>query len=120
MEGMDGLMKIFFVAAIILASTSVVFGQTSHAGDLIADCNSSKGSPKFDYCNAFINGFANGILIDQIATRGNDPICLPDYTNTDELRGVIKAYGATHSDALNALSAPFAARALMQAYPCKK
>lgn len=113
-------MKEALAAALILGSTSVAFGQTSHSADLLNACSSPEGSRNFDYCNAFINGFVNGILIDQIAARGNDPICLPDYTNTDELRGVIKAYAGTHPEALNALSAPFAARALMQAYPCKK
>ena len=115
------IMKIAIAAmAFLMCSIGAAAAQTSKAGDLADACNGRGGPGGVDICNAFINGFVNGVLVDQIATKGHDPICLPDQTNTDELRGIVKEFAAGHPQALTALAAPFLARALMQAYPCKK
>jgi len=70
-------------------------------------------------CNAYINGFVNGILIDQVATEGGKPICI-DKTNTGQVREVLRVFLINHSSVLNIDAGSVVGAAFQALYSCKK
>jgi hypothetical protein len=92
----------------------------STGADLVSSCNGEPGSNEEATCFAYLNGFANGVILSDIAKSHSTPICMPDSTNTDKLREAVKQFALRHPDTLYAMAGPFLARAIMEVYPCRK
>jgi len=102
-----------------LLVTSPVWGAAS-GGDLYASCNSAPGTAGDQNCSSYINGFVNGVLLDQIGREQGYPICIPNGTNTAQVRDVVKKFLEAHPAVLNVESGPLVARAITDAFPCPK
>ena len=92
----------------------------SRGGDLAAACNSSSGTTGDVLCDAYINGFVNGVLLDQIGSQQGTPICIPDGLATADIRRTLQQFAKAHPETLYTTSGPFMAAALMTTYPCKR
>jgi hypothetical protein len=105
--------------AILLLISSPAWGGGS-GGDLYAACTSASGTRGDVICSSYINGFANGVLMDQIAREKGTPICIPDGVTTIQVREAVKNYLAKHPVVLGIDSGSLVGVALMEAYPCPK
>jgi hypothetical protein len=73
-----------FALAILLFVSSTAWADIN-GGDLSAACFSEDGTLGDKICNAYVNGFVNGILNDQVAREQGKPICIDD-TSTSQVR----------------------------------
>ena len=89
-------------------------------GDLVAACNSPPGSRGDVMCSAYINGYSNGILGDQVAREHGEPICISDHTNTLQIRLIVRSFLELHPELLTADLGDVVAKAMATAYPCPK
>ena len=105
------------VMALILTSTAVL--ADSRGGDLNASCTSTPGTKGDLICRAYLNGYLDGVTMDQITREQRAPICIPDHTSTDQMREAVMNFAKAHPDTLYFGSPEFVAAALMQAFPCK-
>ena len=91
------------------------------AGDLLAACNGAPGTEATRLCAAYINGFVNGVLGDQVAREQGTPICIPDHTTTLQVRDVVKEFlGKLPLAVLEVDEGGIVAGVLAKAYPCPK
>jgi hypothetical protein len=102
----------------ILTTTSHAWGAS--AGDLWAACNSPPGSPGDTMCSSYINGYANGVLGDQVAKEHGKPICIPDHTNTLQIRLMVRSFLDLHPEVRTGDLGGVVASAMAAAYPCPK
>ncbi len=82
--------------AVVIASPA----WSGQAGDLLAACQNAPGTEGDRLCQSYINGFFNGILAAQIASEQGTPICMPDYTNTNQIREIVSSSLKAHPEAL--------------------
>jgi hypothetical protein len=105
----------------ILISTLLFASQAwaGGSGDLYAACTSDAGTMADKSCDSYLTGFANGIIADQVALRGNSPICIPARTTTLQLRALFIDTVAKHPDVKTIEAGAVLGTVLMGAYPCK-
>jgi hypothetical protein len=108
---------IFFGIALLIASPAWGAGK---AAGLYAACISAPGTKGDAICGAYINGFANGILSDQVAKERGTPICIPDNMSTDQIRALFTTFLRTHPEALAIDTGGLIGELLSEAYPCPK
>lgn len=70
-------------------------------------------------CNAYINGFMDGVMLDQIHREQGTPICIPGGTTTDQLRKIIISFILTHEKLLSFPGNSVVGEALFEVFPCK-
>jgi hypothetical protein len=112
------IMRMIALAA-ALAGASPAWGEV-RGGDLLAACNSPPGSQGDVLCGAYINGYSNGVLGDQVAKEHGEPICITDHTNTLEIRLMVRSFLELHPELLTVDLGGVVARAMASAYPCPK
>ena len=113
------MMKTAIVAfGALLAFASSPVCAASSAGDLLAACNSASGSSGDGLCNAYMNGFVQGIFVDQIAREEHEPICV-DNTNTGALRKALIEYLKDHANAAYLPAGSVLGVAVQRLYACK-
>ena len=114
------MMKTAVVAfgAILACASSPICAATS-AGDLLAACTSAPGSSGDGLCNAYINGFVQGLFVDQIANEEHQPICV-DNTNTGAIREILIEYLKDHANTTYLPAGSVLGVAVQQLYACKK
>ena len=81
-------------------------------------CTSQPQSQGDAICNAYLNGFVNGILVDQIAREGGQPICI-DNTNTRAVREAITTFLKAQPDVLSVDAGSLLGAAFQRLYPCR-
>ena len=104
-------------ALAIMVPSAAAFAAS--AGDLLSACISDPGTRGDITCNSYINGFVNGILIDQVAREGGKPICV-DKTNTDAVRAAITAFFKNNPNILHFDGGSAMGAAFQRLYPCPK
>jgi hypothetical protein len=102
-----------------LAIISTPAWAASTAGDLLSACTSPPGTEGDVICNAYINGFVNGVLVDQVARESGQSICI-DNTNTGAVREALRHFLIGHPTILGADSGSAVGAAFQALYPCKK
>jgi hypothetical protein len=112
-------MRRYFLGFAMLFLASPTWGAGKAAG-LYTACTSTAGTKEDAICTAYINGFANGVLGDQVAKEGGNPICVPDNTSTDQIRALFTAFVRTHPKALEFDTGGVLAELMAEAYPCRK
>jgi hypothetical protein len=104
------------ISSLLFASQAWAGGN---GGDLYAACTSDAGTMADQSCDSYLNGFANGIIADQVALRGNSPICIPAFTTTRQLRELFIDAITQHPDVKTIGAGAVLGTVLMRAYPCK-
>ena len=112
-------MRGFLLGVAILLVTSPTWAAGKAAG-LYAACTSEPGTKEDAICAAYFNGYANGVLGDQIAKDDGSPICIPDNTSTDHFRALFVTFVRTHPEALGIDTGGLIAQLMTGAYPCRK
>jgi hypothetical protein len=106
------------VAMVIFIATPA-FGDATSA-DLYAACVGAPGTKADVICGAYVNGFLDGVLGDQIAKEGGVPICLPSPINSGHVRELIVKSFVAYPSLLSVNSGGAVAAILQRAYPCPK
>jgi hypothetical protein len=110
------LMSVVVLAAAPVQTESPL--QTdSRAGSLLTACTSASQSRGDLLCNAYINGFVHGILIDQAAREQGAPICV-DNTTTMAVRQSFISFLASRPDMLYLGASAVLGVVLQSSYPC--
>jgi hypothetical protein len=109
--------KVLFGLALLVASPAWGAGK---AGSLYAACISAPGTKEDAMCAAYINGFANGVLSDQVAKERGTPICMPENMSTGQIRALFVAFLRTHPKALEIDTGGLIGELIAEAYPCQK
>ncbi len=104
------------ISSLLFASQAWAGGS---GGDLYAACTSDAGTMADESCDSYLNGFANGIIADQVALRGNSPICLPARTTAPQLRELFIDAVTLHPGVKTIEAGAVLGTVLMRAYPCK-
>jgi hypothetical protein len=106
----------------LLAASTFAISPTwaaSSAGDLLAACTSAPQTRGDVLCNAYINGFMNGVLVDQVAREGGQPICV-DHTNTGAVREALTTFLKSHPIVLTVDAGSVVGFVFQTLYPCPK
>lgn len=111
-------MRKALVAALMLMASPAWAGGTG--ADFYAACKSAPGTLEYGICTAYLNGFVNGVLTDQIARESGSPICLPDNTTTQQVRDVVVNYIGAHAEAAAFEFNAVVGIAVRRAFPCQK
>jgi hypothetical protein len=111
--------KVLVALVASLAFTSSPVWAASSAGDLLAACRSAPETRGDEICNAYINGFVNGVLVDQVAREGSQPICI-DNTNTGAVRKALTEFLNANPTILRLDSGSVVGAAYQRLYPCPK
>jgi hypothetical protein len=106
------------IIAMLLVASPAWSGGTG--ADIYAACISAPGTSDYGNCAAYLNGFVNGVLTDQIASEAGLPVCLPDNTSTQQVRDVVVNYIAAHPGAKTFEFSAVVGFEGRQAFPCKK
>jgi hypothetical protein len=101
-----------------LAFTSSPVRAASNGGDLLAACTSAPGTPGDSFCNAYINGFVQGIYVDQIIREEGGSLCM-DTTNTGAVRAALTEFLRTHANATFLPAGSVLGAAVHEQYRCK-
>jgi hypothetical protein len=111
-----------FLKLVIFCTTTLAMlssaAWASQAGDLLASCESPSGTPGDGYCNSWINGFVNGIQMDQILNESKTPVCI-DHTDTKTARTEIVNFLRTAPVIHNVDAGSAVGYALQKLHPCR-
>lgn len=103
---------------VALVFTSLPVWAASNGGDLLAACTSAPGTPGDGFCNAYTNGFMQGIYIDQIVREQGASLCM-DTTNTGAVRAALTEFLRTHANAAFLQAGSVLGAAVNEKYRCK-
>jgi hypothetical protein len=106
---------------ITLLSLSTLAAAAELTGDnLKSACSSQTGTSGDLACNAFIAGFAAGVVAQRLLQIQGYAICLPEGSALVPSRKAIQAYLDAHPELLASNAAELAGAALFTAFPCPR
>jgi len=88
--------------------------------NLRAACASPAGSKGDLACNAFVAGFAAGVVAQRLLEIQGYAICVPPGAGVVSSRQAIQTYLEAHPDLRDVNAAALAADALFKAFPCPR
>jgi hypothetical protein len=96
----------------------------ANAGELTAQqlllyCSEKRDSPADLSCNAYVSGFAEGLLIGKLMSEGGLGFCPPPQGLSGlQVRLIVENWMRQHPKALNESAGKASMAALITAYPC--
>ena len=109
-------MRFLFALVVVLIASPAWADATG--GDLNAACNSAAGTMGDKLCNAYINGFINGVLGDQYERDRGTPICLPEHINPAKIRTLVTKFFLNNPQTMPFMAGASVGVVVERAYPC--
>lgn len=87
--------------------------------DIYRLCSGKDGTPEDNVCDAYVEGYIEGMDAAKVSAVTNHPICIPDNVSGIQVRKTITAFLANKADAQSRDAPTMVAVALAKAYACK-
>ena len=122
---MIGMMRACFVGMVLLVSelfasqsgTTKVEVSDVRGTQLLRFCNRPESTMEFQFCDAFIVGVRDGVVL-AIALRDAKPILdIPNDVKQEQMRAVVMKYLKDHPEELHKPAGMLVIFALSQAFP---